>query len=81
MQNKRKSKSVARIPFICEQSDASLNSLRQGLIVVSRLQRVGSFEERAGGWGAPSSRNKGILAFIFTLDRSLVMYFDIGNNY
>lgn len=43
----KESKSVTRIPFIWDRSDASLNSLRQGLIVVSRLQRVGPFEERA----------------------------------
>lgn len=49
--NERESKSVGefRIPFIWGQSDASLSSLRQGLIVVSRLQRVGPFEQWAVG--------------------------------
>lgn len=41
--------------------------------MVSRLQRVGSFEDRGGGWGAPAPRNKGISALIFTLDRGSFM--------
>lgn len=52
----------------------SLNSPRQGLIVVFRLQRVGSFEESDGGWGEPAPRNKGILALIFAVDRGEDVY-------